>query len=209
MKKKTVFIGILFSFLLVVKKLITFSGSALIMTSLIFAIPESAYADTAVFYYNQGIDKFKKGYFYGAIHDYTKAIEIDPNDFKAYVNRGITKTKLDLPEKAIADFNKAIEINPKSYRAYLSRAFAKHVLKDYLGAIADFNKAIEINPKSSRAYFGLGEAKLGLGDLKGLCTAWKIAASLGEDATDPEHQEIMQDLVDTEIHKYFCDKEKI
>ena len=207
MKKKTVFIGILFSFLLVVKKLITFSGSALIMTSLIFAIPESAYADTAVFYYNQGIDKFKKGYFYGAIHDFTKAIEIDPNDFEAYVNRGMAKINLDLTESAIIDFNKAIEIDPKFYPAYLKRGFAKRLLKDYLGAIEDYNKVIEINPKNSNAYAGRGDAKLGLGDMKGHCTDYKIAASLGEDATDPKHQEIMQDMVENGVFKYFCDKE--
>ena len=66
---------------------------------------------------------------------------------------------------------------------------------------------IEINPKNSNAYAGRGDAKLGLGDMKGHCTDYKIAASLGEDATDPKHQEIWQDMVDNGVFKYFCDKE--
>ena len=205
MKKKTVFLGRLFSFLLILKKLIIVSGSALTITALIFMTPESAYADNAVFYLNEGFDKFNKKYFYGAIYDFTKAIEIDPNNFKAYLNRGITKVNLDLPDRAIADFNKAIEINPNHEIAHIKRGFAKYLLKDYEGSITDFNKAIEINPKSTIAYANRGDAKLLLGDIKGHCADYKISASLGVDVTYPKHHEIMQDKVNNPIFKNLCD----
>ena len=42
----------------------------------------------------------------------TKAIELNPNDAKAYYNRGLAKSDLQDYKGAIADFNKAIELNP-------------------------------------------------------------------------------------------------
>ena len=45
-------------------------------------------------YFDQGIEKYDAGNYQGAILDYTKAIEIDPNNANAYVNRGITKMNL-------------------------------------------------------------------------------------------------------------------
>ena len=42
----------------------------------------------------------------GAIADYTKAIEIDPNYADAYNNRGIAKDELKDYKGAIADYTK-------------------------------------------------------------------------------------------------------
>ena len=45
-----------------------------------------------------------------AIQLYTKAIEIDPNHFKAYLNRGFAFDKIGETDKAIADYSKAVLI---------------------------------------------------------------------------------------------------
>ena len=55
----------------------------------------------------------------GAISDYTKAIEINPNYAKAYYNRGLTKRNLKDFNGAISDYTKAIEINPNYAKAYV------------------------------------------------------------------------------------------
>ena len=44
-------------------------------------------------YYNLGNVKRELKDYYGAISDYTKAIEINPNFKSAYKNRGISKRK--------------------------------------------------------------------------------------------------------------------
>jgi tetratricopeptide (TPR) repeat protein len=45
---------------------------------------------TAEQYYNSGFDKFEAIDYNGAIADYTKAIELDPNYAYAYVCQNIT-----------------------------------------------------------------------------------------------------------------------
>ena len=59
----------------------------------------------------------------GAIADYTKAIELNPNYANAYYNRGISKHNLKDYNGAISDYNKAIEIDPNYANAYYNRGF--------------------------------------------------------------------------------------
>ena len=64
-------------------------------------------------FYNSGVEKYEKGDYQGAIADYDKAIEINPQYADAYINRGIAKYDLKDYQGAIADYDKAIEINPQ------------------------------------------------------------------------------------------------
>jgi tetratricopeptide (TPR) repeat protein len=80
----------------------------------------------------------------GAIIDYTKAIEINPNNTKVYYNRGFLKVKLKDNYGAISDFTKAIEINHNYGRAYGNRGIAKENIGDLKGACSDWKKAIEL-----------------------------------------------------------------
>ena len=50
-----------------------------------------------------GNDKFEANDYTGAISDYSKAIELDPNDFDAYYNRALSKTYLKGYSEAITD----------------------------------------------------------------------------------------------------------
>jgi len=99
----------------------------------------------AKIYFNSGNQKFQNGDFEGALKDYNKAIELNPNYFKAYNNRGILKaSELKKDEEALKDFNKAIEINPDYADAYLGRGTSKYNLKDTKGACEDWNKAANL-----------------------------------------------------------------
>ena len=132
------------------------------------------------FYYNRGIEKYDAGDYYGAISNFSKAIEINPRNPEAYNNRGNVKVKLEDYEGAKSDYTKAIRINPRYADAYYNRATTKgRDLRDYYGAISDFNKAIEINPRDVSAYANRGLAKMFIGDMKGACSDWRKASSLG------------------------------
>ena len=121
-------------------------------------------ADT---YLNNGNSKHKLKDYYGAISDYTKAIELNPKDANTYYNRGNSKRKLNDYYGAISDYTKAIELNPKDAYAYYNRGISKDDLKDYYGAISDYTKAIELNPNYTKSYFNRGVSKAKLKDYNG------------------------------------------
>ena len=52
--------------------------------------------------------------YYGAISDYTKAIEINPKKFKAYGNRGIAKEKIGDLKGACSDWIKTESLSPNT-----------------------------------------------------------------------------------------------
>ena len=54
----------------------------------------------------------------GALDDYNKAIEINPQYAKAFNNRGIAKHDLGDKQGALEDYNKAIELNPAICRSF-------------------------------------------------------------------------------------------
>ena len=66
-----------------------------------------------------------------AVGHYNKAIELNPQNEKAYNNRGIAKSRLKQYNEAIEDYNQAIELNPKYAKAYNNRGNAKVSLKQY------------------------------------------------------------------------------
>jgi pentatricopeptide repeat protein len=86
------------------------------------------------------------------IAEYSKAIELKPDNVQAYLNRGIAYCCESLYEKALADFNKAIELSPADPKAYHYRSGAE---KDFNKAQLDLNKAIELDPKFIEPRFTL------------------------------------------------------
>ncbi|MGK7894284.1 MAG: tetratricopeptide repeat protein, partial [Xenococcus sp. (in: cyanobacteria)] len=67
----------------------------------------------AKFFFDRGKDKYNHKNYQGAIADYTKAIEINPQYSDAYKNRGNARRKLGDHQGAIADYDQAIELNPE------------------------------------------------------------------------------------------------
>ena len=158
----------------------------------------SSFGQTASEYFKRA--NYKKSDHYGAISDYIKAIELNPNNdvmsyinnngeklyfsnHHAYYNIGNSKYNLKDYNGAISDYNKAIELNPNYTKAYYNRGNSKSNLKDHYGAISDYNKAIELNPNYTIAYYNRGGEKYYINDLKGACEDAKKASSLGYDAS--------------------------
>lgn len=121
------------------------------------SLEASADKKTAARIYNKrGLAHKKEGNFKGAIEDYNRAIELDPQSAPAYNNRARARVWTDHIEDAIKDYTKAIEIleamgdNLNAAMAYTNRGNARHVACDFDGAIADMNKAMEMAPNLSR-----------------------------------------------------------
>lgn len=74
--------------------------------------------DDAEAYFYKGYAKYNLGDHYGAIQDYNKAIEINPDVAEAYLNRGSAKYNLGDKKGACLDWSKAGELG--YYEAYKS-----------------------------------------------------------------------------------------
>jgi tetratricopeptide (TPR) repeat protein len=94
------------------------------------------------------------------IKEYTKAIEANPRDAKAYFLRGQAYSEKGQYDQAIADFTRALEINPTDTEAYLNRGHAYIDKKQYDRAISDYGKILEIKPRDAEAYVNRGTAYL-------------------------------------------------
>jgi len=139
-------------------------------------------AETAAQYDEGGLAYAKQGNFTQAIPDFTKAIEIDPNDVKAYSMRGACYTKQNNYAQAIADYTKAIEINPNLAPIYEGRGFAYGKQGNYNQAIVDCNKAIEINSTNAEFYDVRGFVYFEMGNLNQAITDYNQAIQI-----DPNH----------------------
>jgi len=129
-------------------------------------------------YLDNGSAKYYQEDYTGAVADFTRAIELDPNYAVAYNNRGAAKDELKDYIGAIEDCNKAIELDPNYAMAYNNRGLAKAGLQDYRGAMADYTQAIELDPKLALAYNNRGNAKYELKDYMGAMADYTQAIEL-------------------------------
>ncbi len=129
--------------------------------------PATAQAQSAADYRDQAQAKSERGDLDGAIADFTKAIELDPDHARTYARRGdARKGKGDL-DGAIADYTQAIEKDPSLFWGYYDRARARMERGDLDDAIADFTRALDLDPTYAWAHVSRGDALSGKGDLDG------------------------------------------
>lgn len=117
-------------------------------------------------YFNWGNVKFDLGNYLGAITDYTKSIQLEPNNVSTYYNRGNAKYLSKQYTAAINDFDKAILLNPDSAEAFNGRGIVKSHLGLHIEAIADLNTAILLKKDYTNAYNNRGNVMSKLGRYK-------------------------------------------
>jgi tetratricopeptide (TPR) repeat protein len=109
-------------------------------------------------YGNLGLAYAQKGQVQEGIHQYQKALEINPDFADAHNNLGVALFQMGQMDGAVAQYRRALEINPNSDTAYnnLGRALAPMGQLDQ--AIALYQEALEINPNYAEAHSNLGVA---------------------------------------------------
>ena len=152
MKKRTAFIGAILSLIPLGQPLIIKTGIVLSTKGLMIAFPEKLKAENAYFYFDRARSKTDSGDLYGAISDYSKAIEINPYYAEAYYNRGNRKRDLGDASGAISDYSKAIEIDPFFALAYVNRSILREKLDDLIGACKDAKNAVSLELKNLNDY---------------------------------------------------------
>ncbi|MBR2525512.1 hypothetical protein IKE67_03500 [bacterium] len=94
-----------------------------------------------------------------AIECFTKAIEMDENEYFSYAFRAKANYYLKNYEQTIKDADKSIEINPNSV-AYGIKSSVNLLKGNYNDAINNSTKALELNPQYMKCYEVRARAEL-------------------------------------------------
>jgi S1-C subfamily serine protease len=111
-------------------------------------------------------NKSQKGDYRGAIVDYGRALDLNPQFSEVYFRRGIARTLIKDWTGAEADYTQAIATKPQYAEAYLHRGNVRNNRNNWRGAKSDFDLALALNPNSLPAYIGRGIALCELNDCK-------------------------------------------
>jgi protein O-mannosyl-transferase len=87
-----------------------------------------------------------------SVIDYSKAIELDPDDIDSHIYRAYSYLKLNKLREALPDLNKGIENNPNSSVLYANRALVKLNIGDKQGAWSDCNRCLSLDSTNAEAY---------------------------------------------------------
>jgi len=129
-------------------------------------------------FFDQGVNKFERGDYSGAIEDFSEAIRLSPNEPDIYTNRGLARASQGDFQGAIADYNKAIRINPNYASGYLRRGIVYGTLKEYEKAISDYEQALRIDPTMGEAYYNRGNIRRRLQENEAALADFQKAAEL-------------------------------
>ncbi len=94
------------------------------------SIPISNNPDDAIAYNERGYRRYKKGEYFGALTDFNKAIQINPNLADAYLNRRLVNEVLGNDQLSERDLLKAIALEPDNPRVSSFYRANKDLLKD-------------------------------------------------------------------------------
>ncbi len=113
-----------------------------------------------------------------AIDDYTKAIELMPDDVDAYIKRGGVYQQLDEYQKAMDDYIKAEQLDAFFVSAYCLSAEGRIRRGDIQGAIYDYTTAIEKCPIDIDFYIYRGDLYLNIGEYQKAITDYTKAIEI-------------------------------
>jgi tetratricopeptide (TPR) repeat protein len=92
----------------------------------------------------------------GALQDYSKAVELEPNDPNYLVKRGDFRMNSGYPSMAMRDYEKVIELFPNDPTGYYKRADIYFSQQLNAEALADMNKAIQLDSTIADLYTARG-----------------------------------------------------
>lgn len=98
-----------------------------------------------------------------AIHDYSEALVIDPNNTFTYIMRGNIFAEEQLFEKAIRDYKQALQFDPALTQAYYNQGIIHMKQEQYLEALENFTSSLYSDPGNTHLLRCKGKALLELG----------------------------------------------
>jgi serine/threonine-protein kinase len=124
----------------------------------------------------QGRAKMRRQNFTGAVANFSRAIQLQPDDEKAYILRANAYFKLRKRQAAFQDCSRAVQLKPDEPNTYVCRGIAYFGLQNRQAAITDFNRAIQVDPNHATAYYVRGIAYRVLGNKSAAIADFQKAA---------------------------------
>lgn len=129
-------------------------------------------------FYHLGLEKMQGGDFAGALQEFDRVLQINPQLVDAYYKRGRCRFELGDRTGAIVDYNQALQLQSERTEIYLSRGLTKLALKDNTGALADAEQTLKLNKNLAPAYSLQGTAYRRLGNFSEAIASFKQAANI-------------------------------
>lgn len=128
---------------------------SILTLGVVFLIFGNIFAQEGATDVNQkGMEYLQKGDYDGAITEFTKVIEQNPQNAEAYNNRGSAYARQGKnDQQAVVDYSKSIELNPNFVGVYYNRGLAYAHQDNNDQAIPDYSKVIELSPKYADVYY--------------------------------------------------------
>jgi tetratricopeptide (TPR) repeat protein len=101
-------------------------------------------ADQSQPFFKEGMRASMQRDWEGAVENYNKAIQANPNLIEAYMERAAIFQITKRPEDAITDYRRVLELNPGHYHAMERLAAAYEEKGDYSRAAEWYGKALEL-----------------------------------------------------------------
>jgi tetratricopeptide (TPR) repeat protein len=122
-----------------------------------------------------------------AIEEFSKAINLDPNNpgllglrGYAYKGRGQANENLNDFDLAIDDFNMSIMVSPTAF-AYCALGILYGYKQDFNTAFMKYNESLKLDPNYSEAYLHRGVLYAGNGDFKRAISDWESVLRIEPD----------------------------
>lgn len=137
-------------------------------------------------YSGRGYDRFFLGEYQGSLEDFSKAIELDPNNATNYRKRGAVFYSMQNYKDAKTDFQEAVRLDPGDVYALVGLASTIDVLggeSSYEDAVSLLDKAIELAPECTMAYLDRGFKRFKMKNYHGAEEDFGEAIRLGYDSS--------------------------
>jgi tetratricopeptide (TPR) repeat protein len=133
----------------------------------------------ATAHHNRGTLRQAAGDLAGALADFDRALELDPEHLATYVARGTARKEAGDLAGALLDCDRALAALPREAAApvYHLRGGVRVLLNQFAEAIADYNEALRLDPGLLVAYLSRGHARYHQRDPRGLAdyrTAFRL-----------------------------------
>jgi putative GTP pyrophosphokinase len=106
---------------------------------------------SSLIFKHRGMANFAQSKYQEAIDDFSRALELDGESYKAAYYRGVVKAVLKQYSGAIDDFGLSLKINPYQSFCFFRRSQAYYHIEDYPQALADCESSLALDPNSEAA----------------------------------------------------------
>jgi tetratricopeptide (TPR) repeat protein len=120
------------------------------------SVKTSKNSDVALEWFEQGTQELRSGNFEGALTNYDKGLEIQPENSEGWYARGIVLHYLNDYGEAIASFDQARAINPNDHNVWNMRGVSLSHFNRCEEAISSFDQALKITPDDYQSWFNRG-----------------------------------------------------